>query len=124
MSSEKLKATTTYAAVMGRVLALHRENAGLEQADVAKKMNISQSAWSRIERGETVLNVEQLHRAAEAIGVSSEKIVSETEKSSNELKMREVEVTTVKEQKSSGGTFAIIGAAALAALVLHALTKK
>lgn len=124
MSRDSLQATTTYAAVMGRVLAMKREEAGLEQADVAKEMGISQSAWSRIERGETVLNVEQLHRAAKIVRASAEQIVEQTETASEDLKDQSVNVTTVKEQKSSGGTLALIGVAALAALVLHALTKK
>lgn len=51
---------TTYPAIVGRVLALVRKDAGVTQERVAKHLGISQSAWSKIERGTVAVTVEQL----------------------------------------------------------------
>lgn len=60
----KLRPCTTYGAVIGRVLVAGRTKAGLTQADVAARLRLTQSSWSRIERGVTPLTVLQLTAVA------------------------------------------------------------
>jgi transcriptional regulator with XRE-family HTH domain len=49
-------------------LATHRKFAGLNQEAVGRKLDLSQSAVSKIEKGDGDLSLKTLHRFAEAIG--------------------------------------------------------
>lgn len=119
-----LKPGTTYAAVLGRVLAHHRERAGMEQRDLASKLGLGQSAWSRIERGETVINVEQLRLVADALGLTASQLMQEAEEASEALAARDVQIQTSKTVKKGNDAIALIGLAALTALVVGAIAKK
>ncbi|WNJ99923.1 helix-turn-helix transcriptional regulator [Thalassospiraceae bacterium LMO-JJ14] len=121
---ENLKPGTTYAAVLGRVLAHHREESGMEQKELASKLNLGQSAWSRIERGDSVINVEQLRSVAEVFGVSANKLIAEADEAADALAARDVQVQTAKSMKNGNDAIALIGLAALTALVFAALSKK
>ena len=124
MSTEALHAGTTFAAVLGRVLAYYREHNGLEQSDIAKKLNLGQSAWSRIERGETVINVEQLQAVAEALGTSASVLLREAEKAAEGLRERNVKIASTKSVRSGNDALAFIGLATLATLVISSLGKR
>lgn len=119
-----LKPGTTYAAVLGRVLAHHRERVGMEQRELAAALGLGQSAWSRIERGDTIINVEQLRNVAAALGVSSGDLLKETDTAVADLAARDVQIQTSKGLKSDGNAIALISLAALTALVVAALAKK
>lgn len=54
--------------VLLRELAAKRERAGITQKDVAARMNTSQSAVARIERGEIDAKLSTVERYAAAIG--------------------------------------------------------
>ena len=63
MNDEKLKQQ------IGTNIALYRKNAGLTQAGLAAKLNYSDKAISKWERGESVPDVITLLQLAEQIGV-------------------------------------------------------
>lgn len=121
---KELKPGTTFAAILGRVLAHHRERAGLDQKEIAKRMNIGQSAWSRIERGDTVINVEQLRNVATALGARSSDLIREAEEAAFMLSARDVQIESSKAMKNENNAVALIGLAALTTLVFTALSKK
>lgn len=134
MSSDGiLRPETTYQAVIGRVIVRIRkkvnENEG-SQGELAKNVGVTQSTWSRIERGESSLTVEQLARAADFLRVKPSIILLETEKAVDSLekqgvfvnKKKVVENKAVGRNKTNQGV-AMIGAAALGALVATAIGK-
>ena len=47
-----------------------RESKGLSTYQVAEKMNITQSSYSRLERGSTKIDLERLELFAEVLGMS------------------------------------------------------
>lgn len=63
--------------ILGRVLAQVRERAGLKQSDIAAKLGMPASYLSKIENGTRRLDVIELVRIAEAMGVDPAEIVRE-----------------------------------------------
>jgi len=55
-----------------------RERAGLSQNDMAEKLNISQSAYSKLEKGITRMNEFYLHKLPEILGCTLFEIVGES----------------------------------------------
>ena len=64
MDAEKLKF------LIGRNIAAHRKRAGLTQAGLAEKLNYSDKAVSKWERGESVPDVLTLAQLAETFGIT------------------------------------------------------
>lgn len=124
MSINDIKAGTTYAAIVGRVLVLEREEMQLEQSTVAKHMGLSQSSWSRIERGDSIINVEQLHTVAAYLKTTAHDILQKADEAAQTLQERAVNVQTAKDIKKGNGAIALIGIAALTALVLAAISSR
>ncbi len=129
-SSGMLRPETTYQAIIGRVVVKIRKELAVEQASLAKNVGVTQSTWSRIERGESSLTVEQLARAADFLRVRPSTILHETEKAVDSLerqgvfvnKNKQTENKEVGKAKTNQGV-AMIGAAALGALVATAIGK-
>jgi ribosome-binding protein aMBF1 (putative translation factor) len=63
--------------VLGRVLTLAREKAGLKQSDIAAKLGMPASYLSKIENGTRRLDVIELVRLAEAMELDVCEIVRE-----------------------------------------------
>ena len=63
--------------ILGEVLVRARERAGLKQADVAARLGLPASYLSKIESGTRRLDVVELIRIAEAMGLDPAEIVSE-----------------------------------------------
>jgi transcriptional regulator with XRE-family HTH domain len=63
--------------ILGEVLVRARERAKLKQADVAAKLGLPASYLSKIESGTRRLDVVELIRIAEAMGVDPAEIVSD-----------------------------------------------
>ncbi|MCY1260062.1 transcriptional regulator, y4mF family [compost metagenome] len=70
-----MRPVTTYAAIVGAVLAQVRSAGGLTQGDLAKAVGIGPSTWSRIEKGESSLSVDQLKLAADALNLPASQIL-------------------------------------------------
>jgi transcriptional regulator with XRE-family HTH domain len=66
--TKSLKLVTSYPAIVGAVLTYARECIGLSQKDLSEMVGLSQSTWSRIESGSSALTIDQLFRAARALG--------------------------------------------------------
>ena len=70
MKSDSLRATATYPSIVGKVIAECRNSSGLSQAQVARALDMNQSAWSKLERGTTPMTIEHLARVAKLLGMS------------------------------------------------------
>ena len=71
MDDEKLKTQ------IGRNIATHRKHSGLTQAGLAEKLNYSDKAVSKWERGESVPDVLTLIQLAEQFGITVNDLVSD-----------------------------------------------
>lgn len=63
-------AITTYPAVVGAFVATKRKERGFSQGEIAEKVGLTISTWSRIENGETALTIEQLAQVAHALSMT------------------------------------------------------
>jgi transcriptional regulator with XRE-family HTH domain len=76
--SDRVSTKTKLAAelrILGAVLTEVRERAGVKQADLAARLGMPASYLSKIESGTRRLDVVELIRIADAIGVEAEEIV-------------------------------------------------
>ncbi len=114
---------TTYPAVVGAILAAERKNCGFTQADFAEAVGIVQSTWSRIEKGTSALNIEQLVVAATALNLEPHVIIQKADKTVREIEAQKMRVE-YQPKKSGNGGLLLLGAAALTALVVAANKNK
>jgi transcriptional regulator with XRE-family HTH domain len=75
---EKTIYSREYAAVL-RLLRAAREKAGITQIDLAKKLKLTQSFVSKIERGDRRLDIVQLRTICRVYGLSLLKFVEQFE---------------------------------------------
>lgn len=68
-STPPVAPATTYPAIIGRVFGELRAKAGMTQVALADAVGITNSTWSRIERGESALSMDQFVVAARALKV-------------------------------------------------------
>lgn len=111
---------TTYQAIVGEVIVLRRKDLGLNQADLAKKIGVSQSAWSRVEKGLSNLTVEQLTKVASVLGVAPNQIIAEADQAKVSLELDGIQVA---ETKSDATGWLLLGAAAIALVILASKNK-
>lgn len=119
----------TYSGVLGVVLSRFRQRKGMEQAEMARKMGLTQASYSRLEGGKSSFTVDQLYQAANALEVSSSILIEELNQYSAHLSSDgitvEPQVRGNSKQASNGngvGTF--VAGAALGAILLGILSKK
>lgn len=116
MSTSPLSPTTTWPTIVGFVLLHARSARGLHQADVAAAVGVTQSTWSRIERGESALTIDQLALAADALGTQPERLIAQAAAVRDHARSRGIKVEPAR-STSDDLMIALIGAAALGALV-------
>jgi len=124
VSTTTLSPGTSYPAVIGGVLVKLRDKINLRQSELAATVGVTQATWSRIENGSSALTVEQLGLAATKLGVLPNKVLLLADQASIQLKAQGVQV---KPSRISGGVdagIALIGAAALGALIAAVILGK
>jgi len=68
---------TSYSARVGRAVRYLREVAGISLTEMADRCGVlTVSGWSRVETGATTMTVDQLQRAAKAIGKKPSEILA------------------------------------------------
>ncbi len=75
MSSQSVSGNTTYPALVGNIIAQLRKERGFGQAEFAAMVGLGQSTWSRIEKGESALTVEQLAKTAEQLDMKPHELL-------------------------------------------------
>lgn len=113
--SSRPSAAVAYTTLVGKAVLAHREGRGLKQSDFAAQVGLSQSALSRVESGESVINVAQLHRFAQALHVSPAELIQEADAMARELVAQGVEV---QHEKPDNAAAVAVGLGLLAALLL------
>ena len=92
MSNFNLEAKS--AAVLGWVIASLRKSKGLKQNELAAMVGVGPSVWSRIEKGDSGLSIEQLRQVASALGVSAGRILEMVEVAEDDLIKKGVGIST------------------------------
>lgn len=114
---------TTYPAVLGQVLARKRAAKNLDQEEIAKLVGVSQPTWSRIERGETPINVSMLAQTATVLQISPSSILKEAEKAVDGLNRVGVKVLIHPPREKPETMLLILGGALLSLLIAKKLLK-
>jgi transcriptional regulator with XRE-family HTH domain len=104
-----------YPAVVGRVLARIREQRGEKQGDIAAKVGLSQSAYSRLEKGDSVMNLAQLHSVCAVLGQTPGAVLQQADALEQQLKAQGVQVS---HDKPDDAAALVIGLGLLAALLM------
>lgn len=121
--------TVSYSAVVIRLLALKRQAAGIEQAEMAQRLGLTPSSYSRLEAGHTALTVDTLFSIADVLSVNipdlmgkAERVIQEMESSHQAHVAAQARKNTVGAgEQSNVGTF--VTGAALGALIAAMLSK-
>lgn len=74
--------------ILKRVVSL-RKNRGISHEAMATNLDLSQTAYSKIEKGETKLSIERLYKIAEILDSSVEELMGFQSKYSQEIKDNE-----------------------------------
>jgi transcriptional regulator with XRE-family HTH domain len=101
--------------VVGAVLVHYRKMADLNQHQAVEGISIGVSSLSRLEKGDYSLSMEQLFELSDRYGVSMSDITNSIEQTYANALRNGVAVET--EKKSNTGLL-LLGAAAIAALVI------
>jgi transcriptional regulator with XRE-family HTH domain len=121
MSTEKQQQPVAfYPALLGKVLGALRKDSKLDQSQVAARVGLSQSAWSRIEKGATAITVSQLAATAQAFGRRPSDILRYTDDIADRLRKQGVRVENAAADDRAELVVAL-GAAAIAAIVIAAI---
>ncbi len=119
-----MQAGSTYAAVVGAVIAKLRSERAIGQGDLASAVGVGQPAWSRIEKGGSALTVDQLARAATALNCSPSEILGMADRTVLEMRNQHFKVSYEKPKRESpennNAGLLLLGGAALAALIIAA----
>lgn len=118
-----MQSETSYPAILGRILEHLRKDAGYDQGELADKLGLTQSAWSRIERGQSGLSMEQLVKVSNVLNTKPHNIIADADYATEKLKNDGVTVHP-NILTNSDKIIAALSLAALGALVLAILTKK
>lgn len=97
MSTPKMPtAVMPYNALVGQVIQRHREILGKNQGEVAQALGLTQSAYSRVESGQTALTVSHLRSLTKTLGTTPESILSEADSLAKQLVAKGVQVPNEK----------------------------
>ena len=115
-SRQVLRPEMPYSALLGQLIKHNRVAKNADQLAMAAALGISQSAYSRIESGDTNMNVWQLRTCAELLGMTLSQLIAQVEVREHQLSEQGV---TVVAEKRSNPAAALIGIAILAALLVR-----
>jgi transcriptional regulator with XRE-family HTH domain len=90
------KPAIPYTALVGQVILQHRNRRGLHQNELAGALGITQSAYSRIEKGDTTISIPQLRVMARRLGVDASVLLEEADALAKRLRAQGVEVSDEK----------------------------
>src|ERR1043165_1846581 len=74
-----------YPSLVGQVIKQARLAKGIQQSELAEILGLSQSAYSRLESGDSVMNVWQLRQLALTVGTTPSALLAEVERPEAQL---------------------------------------
>lgn len=103
-----------YAALVGQVIKQARVEQGRQQGDIANLLGLSQSAYSRLENGDSMFSVWQLRQCAELLKMKPSELLHRVELHEVQLERQGVPIV---EAKKTNPAAALMGIALLLALL-------
>ncbi|HKT72546.1 MAG TPA: helix-turn-helix transcriptional regulator [Steroidobacteraceae bacterium] len=117
-SATTVKPKIAYGALLGRVIEHHRTLRRVHQEQMASTLRVTQSAYSKLEKGQSSITVVQLNAVAARLKVPSATLLQDTERYAVRLRQQGVEITDEKQDSSAAGLLVALGL--LAALIAAA----
>jgi len=114
---------TSYSLILGQMIRKLREEKKADQKDLAAHMGVSVMTVSRIESGDTVLDVPQMEKAAEFFSLSPLDFFADSLKIKKEAE-KKYTVFQNKKEINKQPNMAVIGLAAIIAIVAAVLLSK
>lgn len=111
-ATTRVRGSVTLARLTGQVLARLRVKRGQSQEQLAKQLNMTQSALSRIEQGQP-LGIDQLWLFADAFGLEPPRLVQQIQRAQAALEAHGVRVVIEGKNDAPG----LLGGLALGALL-------
>ena len=87
-----MRKATTYSLVLGQIIQAHRKARAVNQEVMALKLGISQSAYSRLERGRSALAVPQLVKLSDVLGLQAAELLKQVQRTKMLLARRGIRV--------------------------------
>ena len=118
-----MQAETSYPAIVGKLLENLRKDQNLRQQELAGLLGLTQSAWSRIERGQTGLSMDLLVRVCDVLGTSPHLLLGDADKARAGLLAQGIKVhphIIARPERM----MAMLGLAALGMLIFAILGRK
>lgn len=116
---------TSYATILGQMVRQLREHKGYDQGTLASNLGVSVMTISRIESGDTVMDVPQMEKIALCLGMDPVEFFKQSLAIKQAAKKDKVEVLQNKKELNQHPDLAIISIAAIVVLVAGIiLTKK
>ena len=121
--------TVSYSAVVVRLLVDQRQIKGIEQADMAAKLGLTPSSYSRLEAGHTALTVDMMFRMASILNINIPQLMQSAENVIRKFQHTPgVEVAPITRSNTIGneqnnGVAPFVTGAALGALIAAILSK-
>lgn len=122
MEVEKL--ATSYALILGQMVKTLRTSNGLDQMDVANVLGTSNMTISRIESGETVLDVPQMEKLARFFKMDPVEFFQQSIRIKEVAERQNIYVLPSKKDIDRNAGLAILSVAALLAIVCLILKAK
>ena len=120
MHSKSIPQTTpivVYSALVGKILTQQRERQSIKQGELAAVLGLSQSAYSRLESGDSVLNVSQLRNACGHLKIMPSFVLDLADQYEAQLRRQGVDIIL---EKPTNPAAIAIGLGLLAALLIGA----
>ncbi len=115
MSTPQTHPVVSYPTLVGRLLAQKRDERGMKQSDMAHALGMSQSAYSRLESGSSVLNVAQLKSICNQLNLRPSDVLRWVDDYAEELNLQHVAVVA---DKPNDPAAVVIGLGLLAAFLM------
>jgi transcriptional regulator with XRE-family HTH domain len=110
-----VKPQITYDELLGRIIAYRREQLGLLQEPFATALGITQSAYSRLEKGQSAMTVTQLRTIAPLVRATPGKLLEETDTYALTFQRQGGEL--IKEKQDSSAAPLLVALGLLAAML-------
>lgn len=114
----------SYAVILGQMIRQLRERNGADQAALADHLGVSVMTVSRIESGDTVLDVPQMEKAAEFFGMDPAEFFNNSLEIKRKLEKQDYTVFQNKKEFNKNPNFAMLSVAALAAILVGIMFAK
>ena len=115
---------TSYAAILGQMIKQLRESKNADQADLANHLGVSVMTISRIENGDTVLDVPQMEKAASFFNMDATDFFENSLKIKKKAEKQNYTVFQNKKEINKHSNVALLSVAAIVGIVAGIMLSK